>query len=132
MTTQTTIHNAAEIRVTQWMPGNANAIELAVTTLAPVYVDTVGVVKAKDQANILMFDLPERVTDALRWALPCFNETDRDRAEELAERIEQVLSDTNDMDVSFADFGLAVACDLLGIDRDEIYAARRKDKESAA
>lgn len=52
--------------------------------------------------------------------------------EGLAERIEEVLSDTNDMDVTFADFALAIACDLTGKDLTEAHMERRRQKEAAA
>lgn len=51
--------------------------------------------------------------------------------EDLAERIEDVLSDTNDMDVTFADFALAVACDLTGKDLTEAHMERRERRRVA-
>lgn len=80
-----------------------------------------------DGSNISVFWKGDRSAPALAIA-DIFN----GNLEGLADRIEEVLSDASDMDVTFADFALAIACDLTGNDIDEAYRARREAKEAAA
>lgn len=123
MATTTSIHGATGITVALHQPNNANAVCLRVDTEAN---------GSKDRSDVVLFGLPLRVTTALRWALPNLHDVRFDHVERLAERIAEVISDTHDLDVTDDNYGVAVACDLLGIDPDEVYAARRKAKEDAA
>lgn len=128
MTTSTSIHDATGIVMELNQPNNSNAIRLRVDTS----VGWRGPVQFTDWSDLTIFDLPSRVTDALKWALPSRGEAEFDHVERLAERIAEVISDTHDLDVTDDNYGVAVACDLLGIDQDEVYAVRRKAKEDAA
>tara|TARA_Y100000310_G_scaffold324866_2_gene387360 strand:+ start:21502 stop:21900 length:399 start_codon:yes stop_codon:yes gene_type:complete len=130
MITSTSIHYVDKVSFRRHTPSNSNCIQFVIETRHPYNVETES---KSGEMEMVLFGLSDDDAKALANALQIVSPkvgTIIDRAEELAERVAQVISDTHDIDVTDDNYGVAVACDILGIDPDRVYSARRAAKEA--